>query len=66
MFIRTAKGEVLLSQCGDVMRALGLNPTNAEISKVIGTSDPEGKIQNNSPPNKHMKSEESMRQEEGQ
>ncbi|KAG7325512.1 hypothetical protein KOW79_011828 [Hemibagrus wyckioides] len=41
MFIMTAKGEILLSQCGDVMRALGLNPTNAEISKVIGTSDPE-------------------------
>ncbi|XP_060747402.1 myosin light chain 3 isoform X2 [Tachysurus vachellii] len=41
MFIRTSKGEISLGQCGDVMRALGLNPTNAEVSKVLGTSDPE-------------------------
>ncbi|KAK3529413.1 hypothetical protein QTP70_031136, partial [Hemibagrus guttatus] len=44
LFIRTAKGEILLGQCGDVMRALGLNPTNAEISKVIGTPNP-GELQ---------------------
>ncbi|XP_047672974.1 myosin light chain 4 isoform X4 [Tachysurus fulvidraco] len=41
MFIRTSKGEISLGQCGDVMRALGLNPTNAEVFKVLGTSDPE-------------------------
>ncbi|TSK14519.1 Myosin light chain 4 [Bagarius yarrelli] len=41
MFIRTAKGEILLGQCGDVIRALGLNPTNADILKVLGTSNPD-------------------------
>lgn len=44
LFIRTVKGEILLGQCGDVIRALGLNPTNAEIFKVVGTSNPEGKF----------------------
>lgn len=44
MFIGTNKGKVLLGQCGDVMRALGLNPTNAEVFKVLGTSNPEGKF----------------------
>lgn len=42
LFIKTAKGEIPLGQCGDVIRALGLNPTNAEIFNVLGTSNPEG------------------------
>ncbi|KAK2516483.1 hypothetical protein Q9233_013774, partial [Columba guinea] len=29
-------GRILYSQCGDVMRALGQNPTNAEVMKVLG------------------------------
>uniref|UniRef100_A0A2K5P8Y2 EF-hand domain-containing protein n=1 Tax=Cebus imitator TaxID=2715852 RepID=A0A2K5P8Y2_CEBIM len=34
---RTAEfKEILYSQCGDVMRALGQNPTNAEVLKVLG------------------------------
>uniref|UniRef100_A0A2K5N7W8 EF-hand domain-containing protein n=1 Tax=Cercocebus atys TaxID=9531 RepID=A0A2K5N7W8_CERAT len=28
--------EILYNQCGDVMRALGQNPTNAEVLKVLG------------------------------
>ncbi|KAB5555311.1 hypothetical protein PHYPO_G00032250 [Pangasianodon hypophthalmus] len=41
LFTKSAKGEITLGQCGDVMRALGLNPTNADIFKVLGTSKPE-------------------------
>ncbi|ELW72266.1 Myosin light polypeptide 6 [Tupaia chinensis] len=29
-------GKILYSQCGDVTRALGQNPTNAEVLKVLG------------------------------
>merc|ERR1712096_508287 len=35
-FDRTGDGKILYSQCGDVMRALGQNPTNAEVLKVLG------------------------------
>ena len=37
-------GKILYGQCGDVMRALGQNPTNAEVLKVLGNpkSDGEG------------------------
>lgn len=45
LFIKSPKGEISLGQCGDVMRALGLNPTNAEIFKVVGTSNPDGKFE---------------------
>ncbi|KPP62043.1 hypothetical protein Z043_119800 [Scleropages formosus] len=38
LFDRTPKGEMKITyaQCGDVMRALGQNPTNAEVMKVLG------------------------------
>uniref|UniRef100_A0A8C0GJD1 Myosin light chain 6 n=3 Tax=Testudinoidea TaxID=8486 RepID=A0A8C0GJD1_CHEAB len=36
LFDRTGDGKILYSQCGDVMRALGQNPTNAEVMKVLG------------------------------
>lgn len=38
LFDRTPKGEMKISytQCGDVMRALGQNPTNAEVMRVLG------------------------------
>ncbi|XP_041938361.1 myosin light chain 4-like isoform X1 [Alosa sapidissima] len=38
LFDRTPKGELKISfaQCGDVMRALGQNPTNAEVLRVLG------------------------------
>ncbi|XP_043939675.1 myosin light polypeptide 6 isoform X2 [Protopterus annectens] len=36
LFDRTGDGKITYSQCGDVMRALGQNPTNAEVLKVLG------------------------------
>ncbi|XP_061732394.1 cardiac myosin light chain-1 [Nerophis ophidion] len=38
LFDRTPKGEMKITygQCGDVMRALGRNPTNADVLKVLG------------------------------
>ncbi|XP_049640041.1 myosin light chain 6B [Suncus etruscus] len=36
LFDRVGDGKILYSQCGDVMRALGQNPTNAEVHKVLG------------------------------
>uniref|UniRef100_A0A3B3RSE7 Cardiac myosin light chain-1 n=1 Tax=Paramormyrops kingsleyae TaxID=1676925 RepID=A0A3B3RSE7_9TELE len=43
LFDRTTKGEMKITyaQCGDVMRALGQNPTNAEVMKVLGKPKPE-------------------------
>lgn len=44
LFDRVGDGKIQYSQCGDVMRALGQNPTNAEVLKVLGNpkSDGEG------------------------
>ncbi|KAF0022075.1 hypothetical protein F2P81_025672 [Scophthalmus maximus] len=36
LFDRTGEGKITYSQCGDVMRALGQNPVNAEVLKVLG------------------------------
>ncbi|XP_044129559.1 myosin light chain 3-like [Bufo gargarizans] len=33
--------KITYGQCGDVMRALGQNPTNAEVLKVLGRPKPE-------------------------
>ncbi|KAM9793204.1 myosin light chain 4-like [Syngnathus typhle] len=43
LFDRTPKGEMKITyaQCGDVMRALGHNPTNADVLKVLGKPRPE-------------------------
>nr|KAF6369730.1 myosin light chain 6 [Myotis myotis] len=35
LFDRTGDGKILYSQCGDVMRALGQNPTNAEMNVKV-------------------------------
>ncbi|XP_043853486.1 myosin light polypeptide 6-like [Dromiciops gliroides] len=35
LFDRTGYGKILYSQCGDVIWALGQNPTNAEVLKVL-------------------------------
>ncbi|XP_036120166.1 myosin light chain 6B-like [Molossus molossus] len=35
LFDQVGDGKILYSQCGDVMRALGQNPTNAEVLKVL-------------------------------
>lgn len=44
LFDRTPAGEMKITyaQCGDVMRALGQNPTNAEVIKVLGKPKPDG------------------------
>uniref|UniRef100_F7B2B7 Myosin light chain 1/3, skeletal muscle isoform n=1 Tax=Macaca mulatta TaxID=9544 RepID=F7B2B7_MACMU len=36
LFDRTGDSKITLSQVGDVLRALGTNPTNAEVRKVLG------------------------------
>ncbi|KAK0152817.1 Myosin light polypeptide 6 [Merluccius polli] len=36
LFDRTGDGKISYCQCGDVMRALGQNPVNAEVLKVLG------------------------------
>ncbi|XP_005874245.1 myosin light chain 1/3, skeletal muscle isoform isoform X2 [Myotis yumanensis] len=36
LFDRTGDSKITLSQVGDVLRALGTNPTNAEVKKVLG------------------------------
>ncbi|XP_059203964.1 myosin light chain 4 [Centropristis striata] len=43
LFDRTAESlmKISFSQCGDVMRALGQNPTNAEVLRVLGRPRPE-------------------------
>lgn len=34
--------KITYAQCGDVLRALGQNPTNAEVLRVLGKPKPEG------------------------
>jgi hypothetical protein len=34
--------KITYGQCGDVLRALGQNPTNAEVLRVLGKPKPEG------------------------
>ncbi|XP_032831405.1 myosin light chain 3, skeletal muscle isoform-like isoform X2 [Petromyzon marinus] len=41
LFDRRGDNKITLSQAGDVMRALGQNPTNAEVSKLLGNPKPE-------------------------
>ena len=38
LFDRTGDGKILYSHSGDVMRALGQNPTDAKVLKVLGNS----------------------------
>lgn len=44
LFDRTPGGEMKITygQCGDVLRALGQNPTQAEVLRVLGKPKPEG------------------------
>lgn len=42
LFDKTGDGKISYSQCGDVMRALGQNPVNAEVLKVLGNPKAEG------------------------
>ncbi|KAM7334444.1 hypothetical protein ACRRTK_007764 [Alexandromys fortis] len=43
LFDRTPTGEMKITygQCGDVLRALGQNPTNAEVLRLLGKPKPE-------------------------
>ncbi|XP_072522725.1 myosin light polypeptide 6 [Salminus brasiliensis] len=41
LFARTSAGQISFGQCGDVMRALGQNPTNAQVLHVLGKPKPE-------------------------
>lgn len=45
LFDRTPASEMKITyaQCGDLVRALGQNPTNAEIMYVLGKPKAEGK-----------------------
>lgn len=44
LFDRTGEGMISYSQCGDLMRALGLNPGNTDVIKVLGNPKMEGKL----------------------
>lgn len=46
LFDRTPKGEMKITfgQCGDVLRALGQNPTQAEVMRVLGKPKQEGEF----------------------
>uniref|UniRef100_A0A8C2YCN5 Myosin light chain 1 n=2 Tax=Galliformes TaxID=8976 RepID=A0A8C2YCN5_COTJA len=41
LFDRTGDAKITLSQVGDIVRALGQNPTNAEINKILGNPSKE-------------------------
>ncbi|MEE6490988.1 hypothetical protein FKM82_016067 [Ascaphus truei] len=41
LFDRTGESKITFGQVADVMRALGQNPTNAEVKKVLGNPSPE-------------------------
>ena len=42
LFDRKGDGKIDLSQLGDVLRALGQNPTNAEVKKIVNEIDSSG------------------------
>lgn len=42
LFDKTGNGKISYSLCGDVMRALGQNPINSEVLKVLGNPKAEG------------------------
>lgn len=42
LFDKVGQGRICYNQCGEVMRALGQNPINAEVNKVLGNPKPEG------------------------
>lgn len=42
LFDKVGEGRISYIQCADVMRALGQNPTDAEIVKVLGNPKAEG------------------------
>ena len=45
LFDKRGDGKIDSDQVGDVMRALNLNPTEAEVKKIVQEIDPNGKSQ---------------------
>ena len=43
LFDRSGDERIKLSQAGDVFRALGQNPTNKDVMKVLNNPNPDGK-----------------------
>lgn len=46
LFDKVGDGKIGYNQCGEVMRALGQNPINADVAKVLGNPKPEGEPKN--------------------
>ena len=44
LFDKQGDGKVECGEIGDILRALGLNPTQAEIKKIIADIDPTGEF----------------------
>lgn len=42
LFDRVGDSQVAFCQVADIMRALGQNPTNKEVRKILGDPSPEG------------------------
>lgn len=42
LFDKRGDGKIDSDQVGDVIRALGLNPTEADVKKIVGEIDPQG------------------------
>ena len=43
LFDKRGDNKIDATQIGDIMRALGLNPTEAELKKIVKEVDPNGK-----------------------
>ena len=46
LFDRSGDERIKMSQAGDVFRALGQNPTNAQVMKVLNNPNQEGQKKN--------------------
>lgn len=44
LFDRVGDNKVAYNQIADIMRALGQNPTNKEVTKMLGNPTTEGKM----------------------
>ena len=44
LFDKRGDGKIDSDQIGDVLRALGLNPTEAEVTKIVQEIDPKGSV----------------------
>ena len=44
LFDKRGDSKIDSNQIGDVLRALGLNPTEAEVQKIVQEIDPKGKF----------------------